>query len=97
MDRSVEVPWQQQVSAEEKRFVLQVRSVNIIRAWVHTSCLVAYNLKYLAICGGDTGVMAIHQGVVRSLKVRTPNATPPLPPPRRHRSIAPFNRLLPDA
>jgi len=49
-----EVPWQEQCTAEEVRFVKQVRSVNIIRAWVHTCSLVAYNQKYLRVCGGDT-------------------------------------------
>jgi MFS family permease len=35
---------------------------------VHTVCLVAYNEKYLALCGMDTGVMAMHAGLVRSCK-----------------------------
>ena len=46
----------------------QIRAINIIRAWVHTVSLVAYNQKYLSICGGDTGGMAVHAGVIRSLK-----------------------------
>eukprot|EP01048_Picozoa_sp_COSAG05_P017794 COSAG05_NODE_2492_length_2992_cov_2.006913_1_plen_493_part_00 len=63
-----DAPWEQQVTPQERRFVYSIRYTNILRAWVHTACLVAYNQKYLQLCGNDTGVMAIHAGVVRSMK-----------------------------
>ena len=65
---AADAPWEQQVTPQERRFVYSIRYTNILRAWVHTACLVAYNQKYLLLCGHDTGVMAIHAGLVRSLK-----------------------------
>jgi MFS family permease len=65
---AADAPWEQQVTPQERRFVYNIRYTNILRAWVHTASLVAYNQKYLVMCGGDTGVMAMHAGVVRSCK-----------------------------
>ena len=55
-------------TADEKRFVRQICAINILRGWVHTVCLIAYNRKYLEVCGGNTGTMALHLGLIRSTK-----------------------------
>ena len=64
----VQLSWSAQCTGEERRFVYQIMVINVLRGWVATVCLIAYNRKYLAICGGDTGTMALHMGLIRSCK-----------------------------
>ena len=46
----------------ERTFVLKQRSVEVICRVLLTVVMPHWNESYLALCGGDTGLMAFHYG-----------------------------------
>jgi MFS family permease len=56
------------LSAPERRFVIQARFVGFLNQWSFNSCLVANNHHFLALCRGDTGLMAVTMASVTTVQ-----------------------------